>query len=526
MLPGQAEPVQPPGVSSGSQVSVTLETSTLFVEPGGSVTTSLRLLNMGSLVDHYSLKVEGLRPAWVNLSRNSVQLLPGREETVSLTIKPPLDSASLAGAHPYRVSVASTASSGRISRAEAVLNIAPFTRFDSEMHPEVFATGKNSRLMINNQGNRSETFRVIWRDPGDELVFHPSQADVQSPAGQSAVTEFWIEPRQAHWFGADRTYAFTADVYAPDGSARSHSGEFTSRPRYSTSLLLGLAALLGILACLAVVAALVIPGLLPVTGGTPTATPPQVVVVPGQETTLPLIFTPTTQFTLTSFPTNTPPLSPTITATLPPVANFQGTWQTNFANIDFASQDGRQVSGQYRWYGGANAIDIRGTVEDNTLKGTVASGSVSFQFTLRPDGLSFEGTWTGPQGVFQWCGVRSGALFDGCGFSGHWNTISDYEPDAPPTADLVQTGDRLTGTFFNGTDVGTIDGRLGAGGNGTHYIAIGQYTVGGGSGDFRWTLKDFGSVQFQGLWANSGGTHPWCGWRDFSSQPDPCFLGE
>jgi hypothetical protein len=229
----------------------------------------------------------------------------------------------------------------------------------------------------------------------------------------------------------------------------------------------------------------------------------------------------------TAAPTAEPTAAPAATNTQPPpVVDFSGDWLTNFARIRFNPHEGSQVSGQYSWYGSDGLIDIRGEVEGSSLRGTVGSLGVEFIFTLAADGQSFDGRWSGPQGSFHWCGVRAGALPDGCGFGGHWNTISEQTPPEQPTAELEQIGDRLRGSFFNGSSHGTLEGTIGAAGSGTHYTVVGMYTVNGYTDRFRWTLKDFNSLQFQGMWENNEGQHAWCGWRDSSSRPDPCFKGE
>ena len=212
--------------------------------------------------------------------------------------------------------------------------------------------------------------------------------------------------------------------------------------------------------------------------------------------------------------------------------SFGGSWQTNAGTIDF-QQSGNQVSGTYQTFGDSQRYTIDGTVT-GTVTGTVLDGTYSgygggtIRFELSQDGQRFDGSWfsqsQGPAN--HWCGVRSGPLWDGCGYSGSWESIGDYQPDYQPTIQLVQTGARVRGTFLNGlqNDPGTIDGQVGTEGIGSQLTAVGRWTVGGAAGNFRWRLADLQSDQMTGRSVTADGqSHQWCSWRPGLHQPSPCF---
>ncbi|MCE7987816.1 MAG: SH3 domain-containing protein [Caldilinea sp. CFX5] len=206
---------------------------------------------------------------------------------------------------------------------------------------------------------------------------------------------------------------------------------------------------------------------------------------------------------------------------------FTGNWYTNFADMTL-QQNGDTVSGSYQRYGRNEALALNGTVSGRTLTGYFGDNPADqVTFTLSEDGNYLDGAWLyRADGQWrQWCGVRVGlgALPDGCGFSGDWFTISDYTPASPPTARLQQIGPRVTGTFFNGTSTGTLEGELGQAGPDPHHSLSGVYSVNGNRGAFRWDLLDFNSNQFAGCWANNEGAHEWCGWRAGGTQPAQCL---
>jgi len=209
------------------------------------------------------------------------------------------------------------------------------------------------------------------------------------------------------------------------------------------------------------------------------------------------------------------------------VISFAGDWYTNFAEVTL-QQNGDDVSGSYQRYGQNEALALNGTVRGRTLTGYFGNNPADqVTFTLSRDGNSLDGAWLyRTDGQWrQWCGVRIGlgALPNGCGFSGDWFTISDYTPDSQPTANLQQIGLRVTGTFFNGSGTGTIEGTLGQAGSAPHHSVSGFYTINGNSDAFRWDLLDFNSEQFAGCWVNNAGAHEWCGWRAGATQPNQCM---
>jgi hypothetical protein len=84
------------------------------------------------------------------------------------------------------------------------------------------------------------------------------------------------------------------------------------------------------------------------------------------------------------------------------------------------TQANNQVSGSYTRYGRQVPTVLTGVVTGQTLTGANEINT-RFSFTLRADGQSFDGYWIGRDGqARQWCGVRSGPLPAGCGFSGSW----------------------------------------------------------------------------------------------------------
>lgn len=248
-----------------------------------------------------------------------------------------------------------------------------------------------------------------------------------------------------------------------------------------------------------------------------------------QTATAVAIFATSVAQTATALAQHTPTHTPTPTSPAPTGGNFAGTWYSNFAELQL-TQNGNTVSGNYTWYGDGRWWAIEGTVNGNKLQGHYMNDNgTDFAFTINDNGTAFDGYWlarnTGEH--IHWCGVKSGPLPDGCGFSGSWLARSDYCYEWQPTIQLKQEGRSLSGTFDNGNPNGTgkVSGTIGGFGDASQYSVRGNFSMDadGFSDQFQWDLVGLQDQQFTGWWhRNSDGQHSWCGWRNGSSEPSGC----
>ena len=196
--------------------------------------------------------------------------------------------------------------------------------------------------------------------------------------------------------------------------------------------------------------------------------------------------------------------------TTPPatVANFAGTWNTNFALVNL-NQTGNAVIGNFQVYSLATSMALHGTVTANTLTGYWGSNtSNTFTFTLASGGTSFGGNFLGTN---QWCGVKSGSgpLPAGCGFSGLWN--SNFAQ-----VELAQNGPTIAGAYrnYDQTVATPINGTV----NGDNGLPIFTGNVSGVPFSLRINKPD--GTGFDGHW---GTNNQWCGVRNSSGPlPDGC----
>jgi len=217
------------GPQPSGRVSVLLDNDQITVEPGKMVSISLTLLNQGTVVDHFSTSVQGIPAAWIPSLPPVVQLMPGAQQVVHLTISPPRIPASRAGTYPITLRVASRDAADRVAEVKATLTVASFHQFTSELHPQKVRAGRIARLRVENQGNSQEVFNLLWLDRAVELDFKPPQVQLKISEGKEAFAEFRAVPRSRALLGGEKTHAFTAEVSALEGEPQVHNGEVVSR---------------------------------------------------------------------------------------------------------------------------------------------------------------------------------------------------------------------------------------------------------------------------------------------------------
>jgi hypothetical protein len=154
-------------------------------------------------------------------------------------------------------------------------------------------------------------------------------------------------------------------------------------------------------------------------------------------------------------------------------ADFSGTWDTNIAFLRVDQRDA-EVFVTVQGYGGGWDFFVKGTVKGRVVyfngDGVLELNSIE----ISEDGNSFKST--DPNIGF--CGVRSGALPVGCGFSGTWILSGGSSLDLPEGshAVLIQNGSKVRGPIYDQFDV-VIDNITGDvdWGKGWHMTGRGKY---------------------------------------------------
>jgi len=245
------------------RIDVALSPDKLQVAPGASATTTATIKNAGDVVEAYSIEVEGIDRQWCSLSVSSVSLFPGDQEKVQLTIQPPKESASRAGAYDVAVKVTSNRDPTLTTTAQLAVQVGRLLSFDLDLSPKKARGGKGSyKVTIANHGNVATTYTITGEDPEGVCHFDFKQSAVTVEPGATTEVAMVVNSKKRPFTGKAKTYNFTLTVtsHASEaGETKSVQGQFECTPRMPTWALAAAAAVL-VLAIVAVVVVLVLGG--------------------------------------------------------------------------------------------------------------------------------------------------------------------------------------------------------------------------------------------------------------------------
>lgn len=248
-------PVRPVGggpaaapVPPHSAATVTLQESQLKLNPGDRGAIQLTISNQGKIVDHYTLSIQGVPPAWYTVPRAGVELLPRQSGALSLQLHPPRNSRTTAGVHTLSLAVLNR--QGQIvAQTEASLEITPFDQLTLTVRPNPYQSrsGGVLTLTVESDGNAQTEYRVDVLEPSDSLQIMVEPVTAQLAPQQQRQNSIHLKPRKRLWIGEAKRMPMTV-------TATSRLQSVTANPVYTQLPLLPrwLPILLALLCCVLV----------------------------------------------------------------------------------------------------------------------------------------------------------------------------------------------------------------------------------------------------------------------------------
>ncbi len=209
-----------------------VQPSIVDVAPGGRVDLQVELHNRGTRLDNFKISLEGLPGDWVSMPQDSLQLMPGINGTLSITIHPPISSSTPAGRRRFRLMVRS--SGGETAAVSGQIMIEGFEQYSIDMRPKEVPNGGICRILIHNQGNLESEFRVVGRDPGEMIQFEQEGARIKLGPGQRQVVDLTLSAKNRPLIGGRKRLPFEVLVGTRDGQRQSISGQLDVPPVFPT----------------------------------------------------------------------------------------------------------------------------------------------------------------------------------------------------------------------------------------------------------------------------------------------------
>ncbi|MER6069591.1 hydrolytic protein [Streptomyces sp. NPDC001817] len=229
------------------------------VAPGGTASTRLTVRNDSDIVEAYTLEVVGDCAAWATVEPERVSLYPGTSETVTIRLDPPRSSEVRAGDVPLGVRVLPAEHPEAVTVPEATVHVEEFHELRTEILPRRrrgWLRGRY-RLATRNEGNAPVRIALTPEQPGEELRFAFTAAELALEPGESAETRLRVRTGKPVWFGKPVVWPFTVratDTAAAERAERPGAlvrppleAEFVQIPIFPKWLLAVLAALMALL---------------------------------------------------------------------------------------------------------------------------------------------------------------------------------------------------------------------------------------------------------------------------------------
>ncbi|WBO68402.1 hydrolytic protein [Streptomyces camelliae] len=203
-----------PSAASSGPGAPGLDIPAVTVTPGGTAATNLTVRNDSDIVEAYTLEVVGDCAAWTTVEPARVSLYPGTSETVAIRLAPPRSPHVRAGDVPLGVRVLPAEHPESVTVPETTVHIEAFHELRTELLPRRrrgWLRGRY-RLAVRNEGNTPARVSFSPEQPGEELKFGFTPAELALEPGESAETRLRVRTGKPVWFGKPVVWPFTVGV--------------------------------------------------------------------------------------------------------------------------------------------------------------------------------------------------------------------------------------------------------------------------------------------------------------------------
>jgi beta-lactam-binding protein with PASTA domain len=220
--PPTAQTSPAPGPSAGPSqkrgVRVTVDPAELTVDPGGEVTTTVTVRNLGTRVEEFRLMPGGPAATFASIEPTTLSIYPEDEQRAEARFAPVRGPQSPAGVAPFEI-VARSAIHGDVSDiARGQVTVTPFAELSAVLRPEVSRGRRPVRhqVRVTNAGNTPVNAALAFSDQDGKLTFEPPSGSTTLPPG--ATLDYSVRINGPHrWFGRTERLPFSA-VVTPAGS--------------------------------------------------------------------------------------------------------------------------------------------------------------------------------------------------------------------------------------------------------------------------------------------------------------------
>ncbi|OGO40875.1 MAG: hypothetical protein A2W36_02265 [Chloroflexi bacterium RBG_16_58_14] len=212
------------------RIGILMEAVQFTVTPGERVSIPVVILNQGLEEDSFRLAVEGIPAGWVSTATAILRIAPGDKREATLVISAPRSPQSRAGRTPFQIQVFSQMMPDQVASVTCTLTVAAYTQFVSKLDPARVEGGKPARVLVTNQGNIQQVYRLTWQGQGETLDFEPSPVqELRLPAGETGVAQYLPHPKQKRILAGEVGHSYRVLVTSAEKETQTLNGEVISR---------------------------------------------------------------------------------------------------------------------------------------------------------------------------------------------------------------------------------------------------------------------------------------------------------
>ncbi|MET8756062.1 hypothetical protein ABZW32_39120 [Streptomyces sp. NPDC004667] len=191
-------------------VIATLSDEVTEVEPGGSASCTVKLLNDGAVVDTFFLDVLGDAKEWSKLTSPEVSVFPGEVATVDIVFAPPREASVRQGRIGFALRVMSQEDTDHSSIVEGTVSVGGYQQVETELISRTLRGSRSARgrIALDNLGNAPVTLRLTGTDDDGKLRFRFPDPSVTVQGGTTRIVSYRLKPRSRFLRGEARTHLY------------------------------------------------------------------------------------------------------------------------------------------------------------------------------------------------------------------------------------------------------------------------------------------------------------------------------
>jgi hypothetical protein len=214
------EPPPVPEARFSDRILVIMVPDVLRVAAGAEPTeATLEIQNTGSIVDKFSLEIEGLAGAWYSASAPWVALMPHAKEQVQISFHPPKVSGVKSGSYPFAVTLRSQSLPQDSASVTARLEVLPSVDYGLTVRPYRLLCRRNGAFQIQ-ISNRDVSDAVVFLDMTDienGLRFQVGNDSPVVPPWQNIEVPMVVRPRRNSIIGDLKRYDISVTASTAEG---------------------------------------------------------------------------------------------------------------------------------------------------------------------------------------------------------------------------------------------------------------------------------------------------------------------